>query len=203
MGTLTGILLAAGHGKRFGSNKLMYPLIDGEPLGVVSARHLISAVPRGIAVVRPGEEGLANALDEQGYRIVMNRHHNSGMGESISLAISASLDAEGWLIGLGDMPWINPSTIEAVVDRLLHGASIVAPSYKGKRGHPVGFSARWGDRLMDLHGESRGARKILADYPNELELLPTDDSGVIRDVDYLCDLPGAEYASIIGSESLR
>ena len=33
----TGILLAAGQGTRFGSNKLLQPLADGTPMAVASA----------------------------------------------------------------------------------------------------------------------------------------------------------------------
>jgi molybdenum cofactor cytidylyltransferase len=197
---ITAILLAAGSGRRFGSNKLLHPLSDGEPVGIASARHLIESVPRGLAVVRPEAKDLANALGELGYRVVENTQSAAGMGDSLALAVRVSVDAGGWLVALGDMPWIKTETIRALLDRLQSGASMVAPSYEGKRGHPVGFSASWGHRLVDLTGD-RGARQLLADYPNELELMPTDDPGVILDVDHPSEVLAIQNSSLIRATS--
>jgi molybdenum cofactor cytidylyltransferase len=158
-------------------------MADGEPMAVMAARHLMSAVTRGVAVVRPDDRELSAALTDLGFRVVVNRQSESGMGESLAVAIRASLDAGGWMVALGDMPWIKPQTIAQLVERLEQGASLVAPMYKGQRGHPVGFAARWGEQLMDLSGD-RGARQLLIDYPSELELLPSDDAGVLLDVDF-------------------
>ncbi|MHB1290933.1 MAG: NTP transferase domain-containing protein, partial [Sulfuricella sp.] len=38
---ITGILLAAGAGTRFGGDKLQFPLPDGTPIGVKAARNLL------------------------------------------------------------------------------------------------------------------------------------------------------------------
>ncbi|MCG8487647.1 MAG: nucleotidyltransferase family protein [Chromatiales bacterium] len=197
-----GILLAAGNSSRFGTNKLLQPMADGEPMAVMAARHLMTAVPRGVAVVRPNDIELSSALTELGYRVVENRQSELGMGESLAEAVRASLDAGGWLVALGDMPWIKPQTIAEVAIRLEQGASLVAPMHNGKRGHPVGFAARWGERLIDLSGD-HGAKKLLIDYPNELELLPSDDPGILVDVDFPEQLSEAELDCISGNESLR
>ena len=187
MHQLTGVLLAAGSGRRFGSPKLLHPLPDGEPLGIASARRLIAVVPRGVAVVRPGDTELADALRELGYRVVENPLSEAGMGDSLALAVRVSSDAGGWLVALGDMPWIATTTIRALAERMRQGASMVAPTYGGRRGHPVGFAAQWGRQLADLSGD-RGARRLLKEYSHALELLPTDDPGVLRDVDVPAEL---------------
>jgi len=64
---------------------------------------------------------------------------------------------------------------------------MVAPVYQGQRGHPVGFSARWQQPLQELSGD-KGARNLLADYPGELELLTTEDAGILKDIDHPQDL---------------
>ncbi|MET0120690.1 MAG: nucleotidyltransferase family protein [Candidatus Thiodiazotropha sp. 6PLUC9] len=193
---LTAVLLAAGGGSRFGSSKLLHPLSNGEAMAIVSARHLISAVPRGVAVVRPEDRGLAKSLEELGFRIIENKLVGAGMGDSLSLAVRATIDAAGWLIALADMPWIKSETIAALAERLDQGASMVAPGYGGKRGHPVGFSGAWGDQLSELDGD-RGGRQLLQNYPKELELMPTDDQGVLQDVDYPSELSVAEQNCIL------
>ncbi|RLW62431.1 MAG: hypothetical protein B6D73_19785 [gamma proteobacterium symbiont of Stewartia floridana] len=195
-----GVLLAAGSSRRFGANKLLQPMAGGEPMGVIAARHLLTAVSRGVAVVRPDDVELSAALSDLGYRVVENQQPESGMGESLAVAVTASVDAGGWLVALGDMPWINPQTIAEVAERLAQGASMVAPVYKGERGHPVGFATRWGERLVELSGD-RGARQLLIDYPSDLELLPVDDPGILLDVDFPEQLSEAGFESLSGNQS--
>ena len=112
---------------------------------------------------------------------------DEGMGTSLAAGINATSSADGWLIALADMPWMQPATITALVNQLKNGASMVAPVYQGQRGHPVGFSARWQQPLQELSGD-KGARDLLANYPAELELLTTGDAGILKDIDHPQDL---------------
>ena len=43
MARIVGLLLAAGHGRRFGGDKLLQPLADGTPVAVAAARALKAA----------------------------------------------------------------------------------------------------------------------------------------------------------------
>jgi molybdenum cofactor cytidylyltransferase len=184
---LVGILLAAGSASRFGSDKLLHPLADGVPLGVAAARVLVQAVPNSIAIVRPGDHALIEAYTSMGMKVVQNPLADEGMGTSLAAGVCETSGAAGWLISLADMPWLQLETMTALADRLKQGASIVAPVYQGRRGHPVGFSSRWRKELQALFGD-RGARDLLTNYPDELELLATEDAGVLRDVDHPRDL---------------
>ena len=66
---------------------------------------------------------------------------------------------------------------------LERGAGIVAPLYRGQRGHPVGFSARYADELLGLSGDT-GARDIIAAHGDSLQLIEVADRGVITDIDH-------------------
>jgi len=187
MSGVVGILLAAGAGRRFGTDKLLQPLPGGEPMGVAAARNLVAAVGAGVAVVRAADSALAAALERTGLRVVVNPRTDAGIGGSLATGVAATPDADGWLIALADMPWVEPATIAAVAAALAGGAALVAPAHEGRRGHPVGFATRWRKELLALTGD-RGARDVLAAHPDELVLLPTDDAGVLRDVDRVADL---------------
>ena len=136
----TGILLAAGQGSRFGSNKLLHPLADGTPMGVASAHRLRQAVAHCIAIVADEQGETAQLLAETGLQIIANPQACDGMGASIARGVAASADAGGWIIALADMPHIPVNVIQALVDALAQGADIVAPVFRGQRGHPVGFA---------------------------------------------------------------
>jgi molybdenum cofactor cytidylyltransferase len=191
---VVGILLAAGAGARFGGGKLMSSLpatshgvSAGTPLGAAAAMHLMAALNDVVAVVRPGDEVLAHSLRCTGARVLVCDRAAEGMGVSLAHAVSASQDADGWIIALGDMPWIAPSTIVAVADAIKAGAAIAAPSYRGQRGHPVAFARGYGTLLSSLTGDE-GARSVVAASPHAVHLVEVDDPGAIRDVDLPADL---------------
>jgi len=191
MSDVAGILLAAGSSRRFGSDKLLHSLPDGTPLGVAAARTVIKALPVSYAVVRPGDRALIEAYSDLGLKIVENPLADQGMGTSLAAGVRVSTGAGGWLIALADMPWVRAATVTALVDRLHKGASIVAPVYGGRRGHPVGFSADWGDDLKALSGD-QGARGVIAGNADKIELLSVDDAGVLEDIDILEDIEAPE-----------
>lgn len=182
-----GVLLAAGNSSRFGSNKLSHPLKSGEVIGLRSARQLISVLDDCIAVVRQSDSQLCDELTQLGFKTVIQPHTDAGMGNSLSRAIRASKAAHSWLISLADMPWIKTETLLHVVTALQNCASIVAPVFKGQRGHPVGFNKKYRDDLLALDGDS-GARSLLTTHSEHIQLLTVDDPGILSDVDTPEDL---------------
>ena len=184
----TGILLAAGQGKRFGADKLLHPLADGTPLALAAARQLQAALPHSIAVVADTEGELARHLAWLGLQVVANPQAAQGMGTSIACGVAASSTARGWVIALADMPWVPPAVIRAVADTLAQGAAIAAPACRGRRGHPVGFAACHGAALQQLRGDA-GARGILAAHRASLQLIETAEQGVLLDIDVPASLP--------------
>lgn len=186
-GPIVGILLAAGSAMRFGGTKLLAPLPDGTPLGVASLHHLATAVDAVVATVRPGDDALACALAAGGARVSVCPRATEGMGASLAWGVRAAPLAAGWLVALADMPWIASATIAGIADALRRGAAIAAPSFRHSRGHPVGFASRFYAELAALSGDE-GAKAILG--REGVRLIPTEDGGVLRDVDTPGDLEG-------------
>ena len=189
---IRGILLAAGYSKRFGSNKLLQALPAGSPqagtpIALAAARHFLDALPDSVAVVRPRAQKLAKILRDAGCNTVMCKNAGEGMGTSLAAGVRATPDANGWIVALADMPFVRPDTIRTVAKALQEGASIAAPSFQGKRGHPVGFARRFYEELSTLHGDD-GARQFLKQHPDWVTLFEVDDPGVLRDIDKPSDL---------------
>lgn len=185
-----GILLAAGRGRRFDPlgvrNKLLQPLASGEPVVVASALTLRSVLPRVIAVVPPQDGGVADALRALGCEVALCAQADSGMAASLVHAVSCSLpQADAWLVALGDMPYVAPSTLRALLAALGDGAGIAAPVFAGRRGNPVAFGALHLPALLALQGE-HGARALLKTAP--VTEVAVNDPGILRDIDTPGDL---------------
>jgi len=184
---IVGILLAAGFSRRFGGDKRLQPLADGRPMAAVAAANLLAACGRVIAVVRPEDKALADALDELGCTVAAAEDAALGMGHSLAAGVAASGQARGWLIALADMPRIEAASYQAVLAALQGGAAMARPEYGGRPGHPVGFAEMWRAELLGLQGDS-GARAILQSAPGRVVACPVDDAGVLFDVDTPRDL---------------
>jgi molybdenum cofactor cytidylyltransferase len=109
------------------------------------------------------------------------------MGHSLVCGIAASREADGWVIALADMPFLQPATIEAVASRVANSGRIALPAYRGERGHPVGFGSRYRDELLQLGGDA-GARALIGRHVDDVEVIDSDDPGVLRDIDTKADL---------------
>nr|WP_308633628.1 nucleotidyltransferase family protein [Massilia sp. YIM B02443] len=188
-------MLAAGRGRRFDPqgrrNKLLQPLPGGDPVVVASARLLLAACARVVAVVPPDDGGVAEALRALGCEVTTCPDADAGMGLSLAHAVSHSLHLDpapeqGWLVALGDMPFVDPSTLRLLAAAIGEGADIAAPLFEGRRGNPVAFGAVHRDALLALDGD-QGARRLLASHP--VTAIDVHDSGILRDIDAPGDLP--------------
>ncbi|SDC43372.1 molybdenum cofactor cytidylyltransferase [Cupriavidus sp. YR651] len=186
----TGVLLAAGFGRRFDPagqrNKLLETLPDGRTVAWRSARTLAAALPNSIAVVRPGNPALNEELRRGGCRVIEAPDAEAGMGMALRAAVAASPDARGWVVALADMPWLPMELVRAVALTITTPDTIAAPWRNGQRGHPVGFGAAWRDDLLRLDGDE-GARALLKSQP--VTRILTEDDGAFRDIDTPGDLP--------------
>jgi molybdenum cofactor cytidylyltransferase len=183
---IVGVLLAAGRGTRFDASgarsKLLQPLPlqGGRSVAQAAALNLRGAVAQVIAVVRAEDEALAEQLLTAGCTLVRNDHADAGMGSSIACAVRATPNAAGWLIALADMPAVAPTTIAHIAAAIGKGAITAVPTYRGQRGHPVGFAASLGPQLALLDGD-QGARALLRALPPLA--IDVDDPGCLLDLD--------------------
>ena len=184
---ITGVLLAAGAGVRFGGGKLSASLA-GSTVGRLACANLVAAFADPIAVIRPGDEALGQELIAQGARVTVCPAAAGGMGESLSHGMRTALQdrPDAIVVALADMPWVSPQTYLAVRLALERGEPLVVPRVGKARGHPVGFGREHFAALLQLKGDA-GARGII-EKAKRIAWLDVDDPGVLRDVDTRADL---------------
>ena len=180
-----GVLLAAGAARRFGGDKLLAELKNGEQLGLVSAQNLLPHVDRMLVVIRPGDTEIEALYRRHGFATTVAVNADQGMGRSLAHGISASGDCAGWIVALADMPFIAADTYRCLREALDEGAGIAAPLYETMRGNPVAFSARYRKALVALEGDT-GARELVRS--EAVTLIDVNDPGILRDIDVPSDL---------------
>jgi len=211
-GGIAAIVLAAGASQRFGSDKLLHPLLlrgATLPLAAHSLLPWLESFGQISVVVRPGSNVFRSAI-EASLGIGKGGHGKGdianggaeksasinwiscadaaqGMAASLACGVHANLDAEGWLIGLADMPAVPVEAITRVRKALLAGAAIAVPAHAGRRGHPVGFARQYRIELLALQGDV-GARRLLKRDSSDVVEIDIDDAGIFADIDIPNDL---------------
>lgn len=191
-GRVVGVLLAAGRSSRYGAaNKLLEELND-RPVVTHAAESLGRATEQALAVVGFEADRVRTAIEagpQPSIEVIENDAWSVGQGASVAAGASAAAarGADAVLFALGDMPWVNPDSVRALVDAYRTGAGdALAAAYDGERGNPVLFDSRHFDALSALDGET-GGYAVFAESDGAA-LVETGDSGVRRDLDRPADL---------------
>lgn len=182
----TIIVLAAGAGSRYRGerHKLEEPLGSSTVLGATLRNASQTQLPLLVVTTAARAAQVGKQVATRDILVVSNAHAARGMGDSIAAGVAERSGATGWLVLPGDMPLIAPGSMLAVATALEH-FPVAFAQHRGRRGHPVGFSAELYSELVRLTGDD-GARRVMARYPaHGVEL---DDPGVLLDVDTLADL---------------
>ncbi|RRW42673.1 nucleotidyltransferase family protein [Pseudomonas luteola] len=204
--SLCVIVMAAGLGSRFraqaGTDKLLarYETGVGESTCVLqqTLRNLKGIGQRRVVVTRPDNGEVAALARREGFDVLAVQ--TQGMGETLAQAIAAEPNHRGWLIALGDMPFVQPETFcqiaEAVSEDVIavpfcslknsvSQASSNSPDGTLVAGNPVAFGRRYFKALCALTGD-RGGRGLFGQ--GELRWVECSDPGIYRDVDVPDDL---------------
>jgi len=113
--------------------------------------------------------------------VVVNREWERGMLSSLV----AGLDSlphemvEAAIVCLVDHPCVSSLLIQTLINKYHEtGKPIVQPTYRGRRGHPVLFSASLFDELRAAPAEV-GARHVVYQHAAEVLEVQTDEEGIV------------------------
>lgn len=188
---VTAVVLAAGRSSRMGAQNKLVVDVHGAPMIVRVVDALLAAPVQRVVVVTGHERARVEAaLAGRAVSLVHNPDYDAGMSTSLRAGIRAvEPDADAALVCLGDMPWLAPAHVEALIDAFqpVEGREICVPTCQGKRGNPVLFAARLFDEIAQLGGDV-GARALLDAHADLVCPVPVEHSGVLVDVDTVAAL---------------
>ena len=184
MNAVVAVVLAAGSSTRFGGEKLLAVLPDGE--------RLIERALRAAAAYRPCavvSERVLPYVRDRAATIVLNEWPELGMAHSLRLA-NERIDAAASLLAMpADLALIEPEHV-AIVAAYCGQYDVVYPrDARGVPGHPVAFSPRAraaiaalapGEPIRTVRDREGLSRRVLA----------IDAPWPYRDVDRPGDLEG-------------
>ena len=161
-GKIGAVVAAAGLSSRMGDFKPLLPF-DGDTVLGRCLDNLLQAGATEVVVVtghRAGE--LETVLARRPVRTVHNPDYaHTEMFDSLCLGLRAlPPDCEKVLLTPGDVPWVSPGLIRAL---LAVEADFVCPRFGARRGHPVVLAGDQIPALLEFRGGGglRGAVEAL------------------------------------------
>ncbi|MCG7601541.1 nucleotidyltransferase family protein [Halomonas sp. McH1-25] len=183
------LVLAAGHSRRFGTDKRRARLDDGRPLLAATLGLAMRCFEEVWVVLRQSEQPAELGIDPD-CTVVQAPGDAIGLGTSLGAGaralIEAQVNATAVAVMLGDMPWIQPATCQALKERA-SPERIVRPRHAGQPGHPVLFGCDFWPDMARLRGD-RGARDVLSAHAAACRYIDVDDPGILLDIDVPADL---------------
>lgn len=174
-------VLAAGQGRRFGSDKLMVDL-EGVPMGLHVAQK-IEGMPFGwrFAVCSKGA-ALVQHFSAAGFAIILNDSPETGQAHSLHLAVNAAhaTVAKALLVVLADMPFVSSNHIASLIAD--YDGGIVASTDGTAPMPPAIFPRDTWPMLRATTGDA-GARGLLTNAA-----LVAAPRAELRDIDVVSDL---------------
>jgi molybdenum cofactor cytidylyltransferase len=178
---LAAAILSGGESRRMGTPKALLPY-----RGKTFAEHLleITSHPRvGIkrVIVGAHAEEISAGLRASGAGIVVNCEWQQGQLSSIQAAVRSlpANETSGLLLCPVDHPLVSAELIGRLIEAFdSTGKLVVLPTYRGKRGHPLIFAAALYAEILAASPEI-GARQVVWAHPADVLEIPTEEEGVV------------------------
>ena len=179
------IILAAGEGRRFGSNKLLSK-IDGKKM----FEHCLNAVS-GLnckKAVVTGYEEIAEYGGRNGFTVIYNKHPELGISESIRLGLEDMKDCRALMFTVCDQPGVTEDTFSRLLQAYAVSDKDLACMAHGedKLGNPCLFGRKYYPELAELTGDV-GGKRVIMKHRSELTVVNASEAE-LEDVDYSTDV---------------
>ena len=181
---MTGVVLAAGAGRRMGGvPKALLAPPGGAPLVRQAVATLQAGGCRDVVVVVGAQADAVAAACPAGCRIAAARDWPEGMGASLRAGLGAVPDGAAAVVLLVDTPGITAAAVQRVVRAYDGPDALIAACYAGRRGHPVLIGARHRSAVAASARADSGARAYLERHEDVLRRIECGDIAVPDDID--------------------
>ncbi|MFW5842252.1 MAG: nucleotidyltransferase family protein [Bacillota bacterium] len=172
---MQGIILAGGMSSRMKHNKMLL-FYMGKPLIEYAIQLLTPFVNEIIVVTGHYHDDIAKYLSgRKQITVIKNTNYKNGMFSSVKTGVKAA--KESVLIMPGDMPKIQQTTIQAILNGI---GSLRVPSVNNQRGHPLYLDQSLFKALLKEPDTSH-----LKAFRNKhvIHHIKVNDTGILIDID--------------------
>ena len=187
---ISAILLAAGQSRRMGQPKLLLPWGNMKVLEHVIAVFADAGIEDILIITGGAREQIQGVIlkcsENYPVRSVYNEDYESGeMLSSIQCGLR-NLSEKTFgaaMIGLGDQPQVQESSVRVVRDAFLRtGQPLIVPSYRMRRGHPWLVARPLWDKILEM-SVAQTPRDFLHAHAKKIHYVDTESASILEDLD--------------------
>ena len=208
------ILLAAGYGRRFGSNKLFYE-IDGQPMYLRVLNQLIQAkkklrgnkkenenkenneennkennrvsleqAPELEIAVVTQYQEIEETVKSKGVTVLINHHPEQGIPSPLKPGLEYCKAPDACLFAVADQPWLTSGAVAGLVRLFLKSGKGIACVSKGNQPGNPCIFASKYYSELMTLTGDRGGKKVLKQHLEDTAFFEVTDGRELEDVDF-------------------
>ena len=189
---ISAILLAAGQSKRMGGDNKLIKKYNKKYLINYIVGTLIKSKVDKIIIVLGFQSPKVRKITAKNEKInfIYNKNYKSGISSSIKAGLKrVSKKNIGFLIVQADMPLISKNIINSICYVVKKNRKeIIAPTYKGKMGNPIGFKYSM-VKILNKVKKDTGAKKIILRNKKRLGFIKVNSKSIFKDFNTKRDFP--------------
>lgn len=190
------VLLAAGAGQRFGSNKLL-ERINGKPMAF-NGMELKAFTSFSEKYVVTGYDEIAAKAESLGYTVIINDRPEDGISRSLKLGLKNALlkdpELDAVMFSVCDQPYITNETVDGLKKAyMMSEKGIAGINCDGGPGNPNIIGKKYFAELFCLEGDT-GGKRVIRRHTDDIILIDAQNGKELRDIDKREDMQdrGAE-----------
>lgn len=186
MGSIAGLILAAGASNRMGRPKQLLPAGDVSLLDRIIVEALHSELDPVVLVLGHRSHELRAALvtdlNHPKLHVRINRNYRDGISTSLLTGLTeVERTCDHIMVLLADMPYITSDLINLLLRKYLDsGLPMGAIQMGGRRSHPVVIARSLFPALHEMQGDT-GARSLFLEHGDQVCLVTPPEG--YRDID--------------------
>jgi molybdenum cofactor cytidylyltransferase len=187
---LFAVIPAGGQSRRMGRPKLALPLGDRTVLEHVVAALREADVERILVVVGPHVPELVSLAETAGADALLLAEATADMRATVEQGLRWLEDHwhpredDAWLLVPADHPTLSPAVVREVIQgrSANPGATVVIPTFQGRRGHPV--SLTWSHvGSIRAFPKEQGLNAYIRQQSAAILEVPVDSNDILGDLD--------------------
>ncbi len=185
------VILAAGRGRRSGTNKLLVEDKNGVPMFMHTVNAAIASDAKPIFIITGyRNEEMEEYLEKIDINVLYNPSYTSGIKTSINMGLRAiPSSCDGAILLPADMPYIGASDINKLINKFDKNIEkqVCMFTHKGVKSNPILWSKCLYDKA-DIVPENAMIRAVFVEHADYTKTIETKDNKKLLDINFPNDV---------------
>lgn len=156
--SISGIVLASGHSRRMGQNKLLMEFNQKKIYTYIL--DLLATSPLDEKILVSQNEEILNYGKSLGFKSIYNGSSHEGKSSSIKLGLRSANPTSAYMFFVADQPLLRLETVECLIEKYKENQIITLVGHDEVKSNPVIFPNSYRQSLLSLDKDQGGSKLL-------------------------------------------